>query len=94
MPTFTQYRDPTDTTSGPSPIIWADCPTLEMMHDPGRGYHFFDDFLSGGLTPTITTTIASAPYTMFGGATITGVTMTVNGSPTNTNDDPTNFVRD
>jgi len=46
MPTYTQYRDPTDTTRGPSPIIWADCPTLEMLHDPGVGYHFFDDFIS------------------------------------------------
>ena len=46
MPNFVQYKDPTDTTAGPSEIIWADCPTLEMIHDPGVGYHFFDDFIS------------------------------------------------
>jgi len=45
MPTYTQYKDATDTTVGPSPIIWADCPTLEMIHDPGVGIHFFDNFL-------------------------------------------------
>ena len=44
MPTYTQYKDATDTTVGPSPIIWADCPTLEMMHDPGVGIHHFDNF--------------------------------------------------
>jgi hypothetical protein len=44
MPNFTQYRDPTDTTRTPSPVIWADCPTLEMLHDPGRGTHVWDDF--------------------------------------------------
>tara|TARA_R100001082_G_scaffold110675_1_gene91321 strand:+ start:51 stop:851 length:801 start_codon:yes stop_codon:yes gene_type:complete len=45
MPTYTQYKDATDTTVGPSPIIWADCPTLEMMHDPSVGIHHFDNFL-------------------------------------------------
>jgi len=44
MPNFTQYKDPTDTTRTPSPSIWADCPVLEILHDPGRGYHFYDDF--------------------------------------------------
>ena len=44
MSNYTQYQDATDTTSGSSPIIWADCPTLEIEHDPGRGFHFFDDF--------------------------------------------------
>ncbi|KKN22574.1 hypothetical protein LCGC14_0913770 [marine sediment metagenome] len=32
--------------NGPSPSIWADCPILEMILDPGRGYRFFDDFTS------------------------------------------------
>lgn len=48
MTNFTQYRDPTDTSEGPSPIIWADCPTLEIAHDPGRGFHYFDDFTNFG----------------------------------------------
>ncbi len=77
MPTYTQYKDPTDTTAGPSPIIWADCPTLEMLHDPGVGYHFFDDFVMGGTDGTITTTIGrNGYYDWFGSA---GATITYDG---------------
>ncbi len=32
--------------TGPSPAIWADCPILEMMMNPGKGYFFQDDFLN------------------------------------------------
>lgn len=34
-----------NTSVGPSKSIWADCPVLEMIQDPGRGVYFFDDFL-------------------------------------------------
>jgi hypothetical protein len=44
MPSYAQYKDPSDTTRTPSPSIWANCPTLEIQHDPAAGYHFFDDF--------------------------------------------------
>ncbi len=47
MTAYTQYRDPTDTRRTPSPNIWADCPTLQILHDPGAGWHFFDDFTAG-----------------------------------------------
>ncbi len=40
-----QYTGDTGGT-GPSPAIWADCPILEMMMDPGVGYFFQDDFLN------------------------------------------------
>ena len=30
----------------PSPIIWADCPVIDFLRDPGKGFHFFDDFLT------------------------------------------------
>lgn len=28
----------------PSPIIWADCPVIAFLKDPGKGFHVFDDF--------------------------------------------------
>lgn len=28
----------------PSPVIWADCPVSEIMADPSKGAHAFDDF--------------------------------------------------
>ena len=33
-------------TEGPSPSLWKDCPVLEMLEDPSVGYYFFDDFTS------------------------------------------------
>jgi hypothetical protein len=35
-----------DTTRGPSPNIWANCPVLDILEDPGLGMYFFDDFLN------------------------------------------------
>lgn len=29
---------------GPSPRIWADCPVITFLRDPGAGIHWFDDF--------------------------------------------------
>lgn len=29
---------------GPSPKIWADCPVLQFIADPGKGFYFWDDF--------------------------------------------------
>jgi len=46
MTSYTQYKDPTDTTRTPSPSIWADCPTAEILHNPAKGMLFFDDFIS------------------------------------------------
>lgn len=69
MTSYTQYRDPSDTTSGFSPAIWADCPTAEIAHG-GLGYDFLDDFLDGQITGTITTAAAQATigrgYNVFG----------------------------
>jgi len=79
MTNVTQYKDPTDTTRGPSPVIWADCPWSEIFNQVGQGqggYQFFDDFLHGGITPTITTAIdltGGSGYSAFGSA---GATMT------------------
>jgi hypothetical protein len=59
-----------DTTSGPSPAIWKDCPILDIIVDPGVGYHFFDDFLN---TPVLSTGATTGLYTTFAD---TGTTLT------------------
>jgi len=79
MTNVVQYRDRTDTTRGPSPVIWGDCPWLEILGQVAQGsggYCIWDDFIVGGITPTITTAIdltGGAGYSAFGssGATIT-----------------------
>jgi len=40
-----QYKAAASVVSGrPSPIIWADCPVIAFLKDPGKGFHVFDDF--------------------------------------------------
>lgn len=79
MPNFTQYRDPTDTTRTPSPAIWADCPTLEILQDPGRGYHFYDDFQN--FAPLTTALVQNDKYWFTGdtGVLIADSTTTADG---------------
>lgn len=68
-----------DTGRGISGAIWGDCPWLEIVEDPSRGWCFHDDFLIGGITPTITTLIAGpGGYSMFGS---TGATITYDDEP-------------
>jgi hypothetical protein len=58
-----------DTNRGPSPAIWADCPVLEFIENPGKGFHIYEDFARAALltTPTITTQAAYAlGYKAFG----------------------------
>lgn len=73
-----------DTTRGPSGSIWHDCPVLEIMEDPGRGVHIFDDFMIfggysdaaevGGYTVTTTNgTVTCAADTNFGAVWIDAV---------------------
>lgn len=31
---------------GPSPIIWADCPSVTFIKDPSKGFEFYNDFKS------------------------------------------------
>jgi hypothetical protein len=38
--------DPTDTSRGPSPIIWADFPSTRGLHEGGDIIHHYDDFLA------------------------------------------------
>ncbi len=67
MTNYVQYKDPTDTAGFPSSIIWADCPMVELMHDPGKGFHHFDDFR--GYTETATGVGNSSGHPVFEGAT-------------------------
>lgn len=55
---FVQYGGSSDTDRTPSPVIWADCPTQEILHQPGFGYHFFDDMMQLGTEATFDTTTA------------------------------------
>lgn len=45
----TQYSGTSiaDTSRGPSPSIWADCPILEILGGMRNGITIYDDFLSG-----------------------------------------------
>lgn len=48
MAGYVDYKtaeDPVD-ANRPSPSIWADCPVITMLRDPGKGFHIFDDFLT------------------------------------------------
>ena len=47
-----------DTLAGPSAAIWADCPVMEIHHDPSQGFGFFDDFVDVQLPGTQTTEVA------------------------------------
>lgn len=38
-----------DTSRGPSPSIWGDCPSAEITNGDKDGYLLFDDFLNGPL---------------------------------------------
>jgi len=38
------YYQGADTSAGPCPSIWGDCPWLEMIADPRQGYLLWDDF--------------------------------------------------
>lgn len=76
-----QYKDATDTGSGPSPSIWGNCPVLDFILDPAAGTYFFDDFIDIPVitTPTITTEAAwgGTRYKAFGSA---GGTLVSGGS--------------
>ena len=40
-------------TNGPSPKIWADCPVLDIIRDPSKGIHLFEDFDGGVITDDV-----------------------------------------
>jgi hypothetical protein len=53
-----------DTSRGPSPNIWADCPWEDLVENPGLGVTFFDDFMNFPITPP-TTEGNWGPYAVF-----------------------------
>jgi hypothetical protein len=44
MANFTITYEAAGTSQTPSPIVWGDCPVLEMIADPGVGDHIYDNF--------------------------------------------------
>ena len=36
------------TVRGPSPAIWANCPTLAIIEDPALGFYFYEDWTMAG----------------------------------------------
>jgi hypothetical protein len=66
-----------DTSAGPSPAIWGDCPITEIQRDPGKGYTVQDDFQEFPTTPTITSVAALGRYRAFAssGGNVVGGTM-------------------
>jgi len=55
------------TGTGPTPIIWADCPVLDIMLDPGVGHMHFDDF--NNYSNTATTVANASGYPVYEGNT-------------------------
>lgn len=51
MAGYVDYRT-ADTlpSGGPSPTIWADCPVITILRDPGKGIHIMEDFEGGLIT--------------------------------------------
>jgi hypothetical protein len=74
MTNVIQYRDSTDTTRGPSPSVWGDCPWMEIQAQVAQGsggVAFWDDFVEAPLQGTQTTEIAwgHSPYKVYATAT-------------------------
>lgn len=77
---------------GPSPLIWDDCPILEMLVDPTVGFHFFDDYmgpidvttLDGFIITALNSGVISAVQTVPGGV------LLVDSAGFNANDDGVN----
>jgi hypothetical protein len=59
-----------DTGRGPSPGIWGDCPILSILSGSKTGIMVIDDFESGGLitSPTTSAALVGMPYSGFGDA--------------------------
>lgn len=86
MTNVVQYRDATDTTRGPSPSIWGDCPWTEINSQVGQGaggYSFWDDFVNASKTDAGlhegAGESAGGPYIFYGD---TGVVMKTQASTT------------
>ena len=86
MTNVVQYQDPTDTTRGPSPIVWGDCPWMEIQAQVAQGrngYSVWDDFINAPKTDAGlhegALESAGGPYIFYGD---TGVIMKTQASTT------------
>lgn len=50
-----------DTSTGPSPALWANCPIEDFLTDPSKGVYLWDDFHG----PLLANNQASTPYGQF-----------------------------
>lgn len=54
-----------DNTRDPSPVIWGQCPVDDILENPSKGWHFYDDFKDFPLPGTQTTQIGFGKYKLF-----------------------------
>jgi len=64
-----QYKDATDTLSGPSPAIWSNCPVDMLLARPDKGIYFFDDFNGGNILTNNQAETALGRFRAYTGAT-------------------------
>ena len=75
------YKDRTASDhAGPSEAIWSKCPWLEILENPGKGYTFFDDFITAPVG-TAGATVYEQGYAIYcdAGNTAQGVATEVGG---------------
>jgi hypothetical protein len=70
MTNIVSYNKTPDTNRGPSPLIWGDCPWLEIEAQVAQGsggVSFFDDFVTvpKRLTNVADTAVQNGPYQQF-----------------------------
>ena len=90
MTNVIQYRDASDTTRGPSPVVWGDCPWMEIQAQVAQGaggYSLWDDFINAsntdaGLHEGAGESAGSTPYILYGD---TGVLIKTQPSTTEVN---------
>ncbi len=64
MSVVTYGTKDTAPVGGPSPIIWADHPSVVVLKDPGKGIHFMEDFIIAITDLTATGVLPGTPFTL------------------------------
>ncbi len=87
-----------NTDAGPSPSIWADCPHMEFLQDPSKGYHRYEDFLDYGPITAVTTdaSLVGLPYNGFNSSGGTHTSLAADGGGlviTEATDNEASYVR-
>jgi hypothetical protein len=66
-----------DNTRDPSPTIWGNAPIGDILDNPARGWHFYDEFRDFPLAGTQTTQIGAGKYKVFATASASVVPVSV-----------------